>query len=191
MGTRLNLSAFESEPWVNRPLLAIALDHQLVAGNCGRRCRSRSNRGTSKAAWSMRRAAPVAGVDVFTNELPYLKSAKQSKTKSGSDGRFQLDIAHQINGRTHSRQPGGWKAAGIQAAALQVGGQTGAADRTGPAASPRDNRHGHRFKQQAGTRRDVPGHRGIRTSVRKQQPMTTATQSCSCRRSSRCNTPSR
>src|SRR5262245_45810810 len=43
---------------------------------------------------------PVAGVDVFTNELPYLKSKKQSKTTTGSDGRFQLDIAPPISGRT-------------------------------------------------------------------------------------------
>src|SRR6478609_2163263 len=45
------------------------------------------------------KGAPVAGIEVFTNELPYLKSKKQSKTTTGADGRFQLDIAQQIEGR--------------------------------------------------------------------------------------------
>src|SRR5690242_16752613 len=42
---------------------------------------------------------PVAGAEVFTNELPFLESAKQSTTKSDPEGRFALDIAHRLNGR--------------------------------------------------------------------------------------------
>ncbi len=43
--------------------------------------------------------APVSGARVFTNELSYLPSEKKSSTKSGNDGRFQLDVAHSVNGR--------------------------------------------------------------------------------------------
>jgi hypothetical protein len=42
---------------------------------------------------------PVAGAEVFTNELPFLESAKQSTTKSDPEGQFALDIAHRLNGR--------------------------------------------------------------------------------------------
>jgi hypothetical protein len=42
---------------------------------------------------------PLAGIRVFTGALPYLPAGNESETVSDSNGQFQLEIKHRVNGR--------------------------------------------------------------------------------------------
>ncbi len=42
---------------------------------------------------------PVAGIEVFANDLPYLRLAKQPMTRSDREGRYVLEVAGRLNGR--------------------------------------------------------------------------------------------